>query len=345
MKTTCQITVLLLSFLFLRCSIVPSGTPQKTDFKLIRKTLVGDDGFWDYLTVDTASRQLYLSHGSQVAVLNADTHKRLATIAGQGIHGVTLVPDIRKGFITNGSAGTVTVFDTRTFEKTGDIAVGKNPDAALYDPYSKRLFVFNADGDDATVIDPAAAKSVGSVALGGAPEAAATDGKGTIFVNLEDKSEVVAFDAQTLKILRRMPLAPGEEPTGLAMDVKNNVLFSVCQNRRMLALDAKNGKILAKLPIGEHADGVVFDAGRQLAISSNGEGTLTVVRELSPLAFKVVQTVPTEPGARTIALDAKTHHVFTATAQLDERPAPTADNPNPRRKTVPGTFSVLEYGE
>jgi len=345
MKIVNSIPKTLLLLLVFQCCVAPAQTSQPTDYHLIKKTVIGDDGFWDYVTVDTGSRQLYLSHGNQAVVLNADTHERLATIAGQGIHGVTLVPDIRKGFITNGSTATVTVFDTRTFEKTGEIAVGKNPDAALYDPYSKRLFVFNADGDDATVIDPDAGKSVGTIALGGAPEAAATDGKGTIFVNLEDKSEVAAFDARTLNILRRMPLAPGEEPTGLAMDVKNGILFSVCHNQLMLALDAKTGKVLAKLPIGPHVDGVVFDAGRQLAISSNGEGTLTIVREVSPAEFKVEQTVATEPGARTIALDAKTHHIFTATARFGEQPAPTADNPNPRRKTVPGTFAVLEYGE
>lgn len=345
MKTVCQMTIPLLAFFVFQCSNMPAQKPQTTDFHLIKKTVVGGDGFWDYITVDTGSRQLYLSHGARVVVLNADTHKQLATIAGQGIHGVTLVADSNKGFITNGSAGTVTVFDTRTFEKTGEIAVGKNPDAALYDPYSKRLFVFNAGSDDATVIDPAVDKPVGTITLGGAPEAAATDGQGTIFVNLEDKSEIAAFDAKTMKILRRMPLAPGEEPTGLAMDVKNGILFSVCHNKLMLILDAKTGKTLSKLPIGEHVDGVVFDAERQVAVSSNGEGTLTVVREVAPTEFRVAQTVTTEPGARTIALDAKTHHVFTATAQYGEQPAPTSDNPHPRRKTVPGTFSVLEYGE
>ena len=344
MKVAFQISVLLLVFTTVQCSNKPQSS-QATALHLVKKTVVGGDGFWDYVTVDANARQLYLAHGSQVEVLNADTHERLTTIAGQGVHGVTLVPDTHKGFITNGRANTVTVFDTRTFEKTGEIAVGKNPDAALYDPYSKRLFVFNADGDGATVIDPAIDRSVGTIALGGAPEAAASDGKGTIFVNLEDKSEIVAFDAQSLKVLRRMSLAPGEEPTGLAMDIKNDILFSVCHNKLMMILEAKTGKSIAKMPIGEHVDGVVFDAGQQLAVSSNGEGSLTAVREVSPAKFKVVQTVPTEPGARTIALDTKTHHIFTATAQYGERPAPTTDNPAPRPKIVSGTFSVLEYAE
>ncbi len=345
MKIVGSIPKLLLLLLTFQCCLAPAQTSQPTGFHLVKRTIIGGDGFWDYITVDTGSRQLYLSHGSEAVVLNADTHERLATIAGQGIHGVTLVPALQKGFVTNGGSNTVTVFNTKTFEKTGDIAVGKNPDAALYDPFSQRLFVFDAGSDDASVIDPAAGRSIGTIALGGAPEAAVTDGKGTIFVNLEDKSEIAVIDALTLKILRRMSLAPGEEPTGLALDAGNGILFSVCHNKLMMIVDAKSGKMLAQLPIGKQVDGVVFDAARQLAVSSNGEGTLTVVREISPAEFKVEQTVTTEPGARTIALDAKTHRIFTATAQYGEKPAPTADNPNPRRKTLPGTFSVLEYGQ
>lgn len=188
-------------------------------------------------------------------------------------------------------------------------------------------------------------KVVGSIALGGAPEAGASDGKGTVYVNLEDKSEILALDAKTMKILRRIPLAPGEEPTGLALDAKNGVLFSACHNELMIVLDAATGKILAKLPIGKGVDGLVFDAERRVAISSNGAGSLTVVREVSPREFQVEQTVTTERGTRTIALDTKTHHVFTATAQYGATPAPTTENPEPRPKIVPGTFLVLEYGQ
>lgn len=314
-------------------------------WRLLRKTTIGGDGFWDYLTVDPAARQLYVSHGTQVVILNLDTHTLLDSIPGQGIHGVTVVPDLHRGFVTNGKSNTVTVFDTRNFEKTGDIEVGQNPDAALYDAFSNRLFVFNAGSDNATVIDPATNLTIETIALGGAPEAAATDGRGTIFVNLEDKSEVVAFDARTLTILRRMPLSPGEAPTGLAIDTAHQLLFSVCHNKKMMIMHAQTGGIISQLPIGERVDGVVFDATKQVAICSNGVGTLTVVREVSPSKFMVDQTVQTEAGARTIALDPTTHHVFTATAQYGEQPPPTAGNPNPRRKTIPGTFSVLEYGE
>lgn len=344
MKSSYQTLSLLLPLLTgLACPTL--AQTAQPGWHLLKKATIGGDGFWDYLTVDTGARQLYVSHGSQVVVLNIDTYRQVGAISGRGVHGVTLVPALHRGFITNGGTNTVTVFDTETFEKTGEIEVGKNPDAALYDPFSNRLFVFNADSDNAAVIDPVDKKSIGTVALGGAPEAAATDGQGTIFVNLEDKSEIVAFDAKTLTVLRRILLSPGEEPTGLAIDVVHHLLFSVCHNKMMMVLDVQTGKVIGQVPIGERVDGVVFDATRQIAISSNGEGTLTVVHEVSPTEFVVEQTVQTEPGARTIALDAKMHHVFTATAQYGEQPAPTADNPNPRRKTVPGTFSVLEYGE
>ncbi|HRI60910.1 MAG TPA: YncE family protein [Saprospiraceae bacterium] len=344
MKSIYQILSLLLTILAFQVCKMPAQRPQ-AGWHLLKKTTIGGDGFWDYLTVDTGARQLYIAHGSQVVVLNIDTYQQVGAISGQGVHGVTLVPALHRGFVTNGGNNTVTIFDTKTFEKTGEIEVGKNPDAALYDAFSNRLFVFNADSDDATVIDPVANKAVGTVALGGAPEAAVTDGQGTIFVNLEDKSEIAAFDAKALNVLRRISLSRGEEPTGLAIDAVHHLLFSVCNNKMMLILNIQKGKVIGQIPIGERVDGVVFDATRQVAISSNGEGTLTVVREVSPTEFKVVQTVQTEAGARTIGLDAKTHHVFTTTAQFGENQAPTADNPNPRRKTVSGTFSVLEYGE
>ncbi len=346
MRTFLRLSSPLCLFLVLFAGILSAQQAVSNEYHLIKRTTLGGDGFWDYLTVDAAARRLYLSHGSQVLVLNADTHEQIATIAGKGIHGVTLTDSIlHRGYVTNGAANSVTVFDTKTFATMGEIKVGKSPDAALYDPFTKRLIVFNAEGDNATVIDPVKNKVLGKIALGGAPEAGVSDGKGTVFVNLEDKSQIVAFNPKTLKILRRMPLAPGEEPTGLAMDVNKGLLFSVCHNQLMMVMDARSGKIIAQLPIGERVDGVVFDQDRGLAISSNGEGTLTVVREISAMKFEVSQTVTTEAGARTIALDSGTHHVFTATAVYGEKPSPTADNPNPRRKILPGTFSVLEYGE
>jgi YVTN family beta-propeller protein len=340
-------TRLRLIFLLAGCTTMHllEAQPVPTNLHLLKKTVIGGTGSWDYLTVDAAARQLYVSHGTQVEILNADTHAKLGTIEGTGIHGITLVPELSRGFITNGKTNNVTVFDTKTFAKTGEIAVGKKPDAALYDAFSKRLFVFDAKSNQASVIDPATTTVIGTVALEGAPEAGVTDGKGTIYVNLEDKSEIVAFDAKTLKVLRRMPLAPGEEPTGLAIDVQHQVLFSGCHNKLMLVLNANTGAVLAKLPIGERVDGVVFDAEKQIAVSSNGEGTFTVVRVVSATEFKVEATIATEVGTRTLALDTKTHHIFTTTAQFGEKPPATAENPEPRPKVLPDTFMVLEFGE
>ncbi len=344
MKSITFLLVTCLSWLIFQSCTTQSKSPKSAGFQLVKKTLIGGEGFWDYITVDADTRTLYLSHSNEVVVLNADTHAVVGKIAGQGIHGVTIIPELNQGFITNGRNNTVSVFNIKTFVKTLDIPVGKNPDAALYDPFTHWLFVFCAGSDETTIIDPSTMKVVGSIALGGAPEAGVSDGKGIVYVNLEDKSEIVALDAKNMKVLRRMPLAPGEEPTGLALDTKNGLLFSACHNQLMVVLEASTGKILAKLPIGQGVDGLVFDAERQVAISSNGAGTLTVVREVSSQEFKVEQTVNTERGARTIALDAKTHHVFTATAQYGDTPAATSENPEPRPKIIPGTFVVLEYG-
>lgn len=319
---------------------------QTTGFHLIKKTVIGGEGGWDYLSVDSQNRRLYVSHGTQVEVLNADTHEKIGTIQGlQGVHGVIAVPEIGRGITTNGRTNTATIFDLKTLKPIVELPTGKNPDALLYDAFSKRVFIFNHSDVNTTAIDLAAGKVVGTIDLGGtALEAGATDENGTIFVNLEDVSEIVSFDAKTLTIKNRWKLTPGEEPTGLAIDTKTKRLFAVCHNEMMLVIDSEKGNIVAQLPIGKRVDGVAFDAKLKMAFSSNGEGSITVVEEVSANEFKVVETIKTEPGARTIALDPKTHHVFVSTAQYGETPAATAENPNPRPKVVPGTFMVLEYG-
>ena len=226
-----------------------------------------------------------------------------------------------------------------------ELPTGKNPDALLYDEFSSRVFVFNHSDVTTTAIDIAEGKVVGTIDVGGSDlEAGATDGKGTIYVNLEEAAEIVSFNAKTLAIKNRWKISPCEEPTGLAIDTKTNRLFSVCHSGSMMVVDSEKGNIVAQVPIGKRVDGVVFDPELKMAFSSNGEGTITVVQEVSPTEFKVIDTITTEPGARTIALDPKTHHVFVSTAQYGETPAATAENPNPRPKVVPGTFMVLEYG-
>jgi len=325
---------------------VTQATFAQSGFQLIKKTVIGGEGGWDYLSVDDQNRRLYVSHSTQAEVLNVDTHEKIGTIADlKGIHGVIAVPKSGRGVTTNGRSNSVTIFDLKTLKSIVELPTGKNPDALLYDKFSDRVFIFNHSDVTTTVIDITEGKVIGTVDVGGtALEAGVSDENGTIFVNLEDTHEIVSFDTKTLAIKSKWKIAPGEEPTGLAIDVKNHRLFTVCHNGWMMVLDSDKGTVVAQVPIGKRVDGVVFDPKLRMAISSNGEGTMTVVQEVSPNEFKVIETVKTEVGARTIALDAKTHHVFVYTAQYGETPAATTENPNPRPKIVPGTFMVLEYG-
>jgi DNA-binding beta-propeller fold protein YncE len=318
---------------------------QKAQYNLVKKTVIGGEGGWDYLTVDSENRRLYVSHSTQVEVLNADTHEKLGTIPNlQGVHGIVAVPKHGRGITTNGRSNTATIFDLKSLAVIKEVSTGKNPDALLYDNFSDRVFIFNHSGGDATVVDIKNAVVIGTISLGGeAVEAGVSDEAGTIFVNLEDTNEIVSFDAKSFAIKNRWKI-PGEEPTGIAMDRSTNRLFSVCHSEVMIVLDAKNGNVVAQAPIGKRVDGVVFDPASKRAFSSNGEGSITVVQEISLNDFKVVETIASEPGARTITMDPKTHHVFVSTAQYGKAPAATTENPNPRPPVVPGTFMILEFG-
>jgi DNA-binding beta-propeller fold protein YncE len=319
----------------------------QSKFHLIKKTVIGGEGGWDYLSADPKNKVLYVSHSTQVEVLDLKTHEKIGTIPDlKGVHGVIAVPSTSRGITTNGRSNSVTIFDLKTLKPIVELPTGKNPDALLYDEFSKRVFVFNHSDVTATAIDIKNGKVVGTVDLGGtALEAGATDEAGTIFVNLEDAAEIVSFDAKTLAVKDRWKISPCEEPTGLAFDKKNNRLFSVCHSGVMMIIDSKTGNVVTQLPIGQRVDGVVYDPELKMAFSSNGEGTITVVQEISANEFKVIETIKTEPGARTITLDPKTHHVFVSTALFGETPAATQENPNPRPKVIPGTFMILEYGE
>lgn len=316
------------------------------EMKVLKKTVLGGQGGWDYLSVDSENRRIYVSHSTQVEVLNADTHEKIGVIPNlKGVHGVIAVPHHGRGITTNGRSNSATIFDLKTLAPLAELTTGKNPDALLYDAFSDRVFVFDHSGGTCTVVDIAGAKVVGTVVLGGdAVEAGVTDGKGTIYVNLEDSNEIVAFDAKSLAIRSRISLAPCNEPTGMSIDTKNQLIFSVCHNEKLMVVSLATGKVIRELPIGKRVDGVTFDPSSGLLVSSNGEGTATVVKEISPSEFTVTGTVTTMVGARTIALDAKTHHVFVMSAEYGPAPAPTAENPNPRPTIVPGTFTLLELG-
>jgi DNA-binding beta-propeller fold protein YncE len=315
------------------------------NYHLIKKTVIGGEGGWDYLLADADGGRLYVSHGTQVEVLDLKSHAKLGVITPTpGIHGIGVVPGTKVGYTTNGRPNTATMFDTKTFAATKEIPTGKKPDAILYDAFSKRVFIFNNEGNSATVLEAATGNVVGTVDLGGAPEAAVTDDHGLIFVNLEDKNELAVFDANTLVIKNKWKLGTGEEPTGLAFDKVHHRLFSTCHNSQMIVLDSQSGKVLATVPIGSGVDGAVFDTSTGSAISSNGEGSLTVVREVKPGQFEAVQTVATQRGARTITIDPKSHHIFVITADYGPVPAATTENSRPRAPVLPGTFMVMEYG-
>jgi DNA-binding beta-propeller fold protein YncE len=343
MKT--DYTKILTTLVILTLSV--SLKAQTSGYHLIKKTVIGGEGGWDYLSADHEGGKIFLSHATQVEVLDLTTHKKIGVVAPvNGVHGIAVVNKNGRGITTNGKSNTATIFDLKTLTAIAELPTGKNPDALLYDPYTQNIFVFNHSGASATAIDIAGAKVTGTIDLGGeGVEAGVTDGAGTIFVNLEDTHEIVSFDAKSLTLKNRWDVSPGEEPTGLALDKKNNRLFSVCHNELLVVVDATNGSIVAKVPIGKRVDGVVFDPATSLIISSNGEGSLTIVKQISANEYKVIDTIQTAPGARTITLDPVTHHVFVSTAEYGETPAATTENPKPRPSVVPGTFMVMEYGK
>jgi DNA-binding beta-propeller fold protein YncE len=314
---------------------------------VVKTYKLGGEGGWDYLEVDAAAHHLFISRGTHVAVIDEDSGKPVADIPETpGVHGIALAPELGRGFTSNGREGTVSIFDLKTLKPIGKVPeVGENPDAILYDPLTKRVFTFNGRGHDSTAIDAATGKVVGKIALDGKPEFAVSDGRGRLFANLEDKSELLAIDPQELKVKSRWPLAPCDSPSGLAIDRKQRRLFVGCDNKMMAVVNADSGEVITTLPIGEGVDADRFDSGDQLAFASCGEGVLTVVKEDSPREFRVVENVKTEPGARTMALDEKTHQIFLVTAQFGSRPTPTADNPHPRAPILPDTFKVLVVGK
>ena len=330
------------SLLALAPLLVAAGATPK--FHVAERWQVAGDGGWDCLTVDPAARRLYITHANGVDVLDLDHGVSRGRIGpAQGVHAVALAPELHRGFVSCGRESAVLVFDLATLDTVRRVPLptGRNPDLMLYEPSTRRVFSFNGGTDNSSALDAATGEVVGEVALGGKPEFAVADGRGKIFVNLEDKSEIVELDPKALAVTRRWSLAPGEGPTGLAMDRKTRRLFSTCGNDTLVVSDADAGRVIAAVPIGRGTDGVVFDAARRLAISSNGEGTLTVVRETSPARFTVVSTDSTERGARTIALDEKTGRVFTVTAAFGPPPEPTPERPRPRPPVLPGTFHVL----
>jgi YVTN family beta-propeller protein len=292
-------------------AIAASAAPS-SGYHVIKKVAVPGTGSWDYVTVDDANRRVYIAHATQVEVLDADTAEFVGTIPNTpGAHGVAVVLDLGRGFITAGKADSVIIFDLKTLKPLGEIKVGKKPDAIIYDPATKHLFVMNGESDSASVINPADGKVVGTIDLGGGPEFAAADGKGNVYINLEEKAETLHIDANSLKILHRWPLAPGKTATAMAFDPQNRRLFAGCRGGQlMVVLDADSGKTITTAPIGERVDAAAFDPATKLVFMSTGGGTTSVFHQDSVDKYTLVDTLTTNPGSKTMGLDPKTHHLF-----------------------------------
>ena len=295
------------------------ASASAADYRITKKISIPGQGSWDYLTVDESGRRLYVSHGTQVEVLDADSGAIVGKIENTpGVHGIAIAPELGRGFVSNGQNSTVTIFDLKTLKKIADVPAGKKPDAIIYDPATARVFAFNGESNSATAIQAADGKVAGIVELGGGPEYAVADGSGYVYNNLEDANVVLKINARSLKVEQRWPTAPCTSPSSMAMDRANRRLFIGCRSKVMAVMNADNGQVITTLPIGDHVDATVFDSESRLAFNSNGEGTITVIHEKSPDKYSVVETVKTVPKAKTMALDPKTHQLFLSTAEAGQ---------------------------
>jgi DNA-binding beta-propeller fold protein YncE len=322
----------------------PARRPAPTHYRVVDHLTIGGEGFWDYLTADPAHHRLFVSHGTLVEVVDLDTGKVIDQIAPTpGVHGIALAPDLKRGFVSDGSDSTVTIFDLESLKVIGTVQVtGRNPDAITYDPATHRVFTFNGGSDNATAIDAANGTVVGTVTLPGRPEEGTPDGHGHVYANLEDKSAIAVIDSKALTVTGQWSLAPCDGPSGLAMDTAHRRLFSGCGNQVMAVSDPDAGKVVASVPVGRGVDGTAFDPGPDLVFIPNGaDGTLSVIHEDAPDTYTVAQTVTTARGARTITLDDRTHRVYVPTAQFGPPPAQALAGGRRRPGIVPGSFEVV----
>lgn len=339
-----RLTVTFNCLIMLLTALTLRGQSTKSEYNIIDKIHLPGDGGWDYLTVDEAGARLFVSHGTMVQVVDLKTGQLAGTVnETPGVHGIAIAQDLNKAFISEGRAGAVKIINLQTLELIAEVKVtGQNPDAIMYDQFSKKVFTFNGGSSNATVLDAKTNEVTNTIVLEGKPEFPVSDGNGRIYVNIEDKSLISVIDVKSMKIEKSWPIAPGEEASGLALDNETHRLFTVCSNKLMVVVDALDGHVVTSLPIGNGCDGVKFDPALKRAYSSNGEGTMTVVQELNKDSFKVLENVTTLPGARTLAVDTKTHHIYLPTAEFGPAPAATAENPRPRRTIKPGTFIVMD---
>jgi YVTN family beta-propeller protein len=328
------------------CWAVSSGCFGKEAYRFLSEIPIGGEGGWDILTIDPTANRLYLSHATKVVVVDLGKHSVIGEITDTpGVHAFVAVPALQRGFSSNGKEAKASVVDLKTLKTISKIDTGANPDAMVYEPNRSELYVFNHTGNSCTVIDPKGASVVTTIQLGGSPEFAAVDkAAGRIYCNIEDKSEVAVIDTSTHEVIARWPLAPGEEPSGIALDAGHHRLFAGCHNKMMVMLDTESGKVVGSVPIRSGVDGCAFDDATQLAFASCGDGSTTIAREEAPDKLTVLQTLKTERGARTMALDPETHRIYLPTAQFQPPPSPSPSSSPGRPSVVPNTLKLLVYG-
>ena len=313
---------------------------EEPGFKVTKKYPVPGNGGFDYIVFDSSSNRLYVSHGTEVNILDADSGKVLGTVEDTpGVHGIAIVPSLHRGFTTNGGNATVSVFDTETFTTIKKISVPKDPDFTFYDSHTKRVMVCHGDAAAITAIDPEKQEVIGKVDLGGGAEAAVVDGKGNGFVNLEEEAMVVNFDPQALSVKAKWPITGCKTPTGLAMDTSNGRIFIGCRSKVLAVMNSSNGKVITTLPIGERVDAVAFDRDNKLVFASNGDGTVTVIRQKGPNEYELAGDIQTQPSAKTMAFDPKTKRLFLSAADME--PAPAVSGKKGRMRPKAGSFNVL----
>ncbi len=319
--------------------MLASAISGQTGYHITKRIPIGGDGGWDYLTVDPDARRVYVSHGTEVDVIDADTAVIIGKLTDlKGVHGIALASTLNRGFISNGQSGTITAFDLKTLKRVGDdIPAGKNPDAIIFDPASSRVFAFNGRSSDVTAIDAELSAPVGSVALEGKPEFAIADAQNAVYVNIEDKNVMMRIDARKLLVEQKWKLEPCESPSGLTMDRSTRRLFVGCHNKMMAVINANDGKLITTMPICEGIDATAFDPETKMIFNSCGDGTITVIHEDSPDRYKIVETIKTRAGSRTMAVDTKTHKLFVPAAEFE----PASAGKGTRPKMVTGSFSVL----
>ncbi len=335
--------LLLLTIGYLFASVSALVAQQRYQF--VTEIPIGGAGGWDILNIDSTAHRLYLSHATKVIVLDLEKNAVAGEIADTpGVHAFLPLPELNRGFSSNGKENTASVVDLATLETVAKINTGESPDAIVHEAKKDEVYIFNHHGNSVTVIEAKSATVVATIALGGSPEFGVADNAGRVYCNLEDKNNVVAIDTTKHEVAARWPLAPCEEPTGIALDAAHHRLFAACNNKMMVMLDTETGKIVATVPIGSGTDGCAFDDETQFAFASCGEGVTTIAKEETPNKLAVVQTLKTAPRARTMALDPQTHRIYLPTAEFQPAPSPSPGASPARPTVVPNTMKLMVYG-